>query len=231
MKTLMTIACICIAMLMHAATYEENLALSRTPTNEITTANAEAILDASIAVTNTATIVYCRAKKLVSYEKIVEKLAGNHCFPRVIAYTAYISSNDVLRTSALNTLVDMAKTDPTSYDVACSLAYYLNMIDSTNYTRRAQIAESFYNAGLVKQGTCVAFVHLHYKYNDKRLVEYAEFLRQHFDISFNDCIVNNTNEDDIKQLRFGVLYTYLWQTNKNFDRMLDGVDYAVKHYK
>ena len=50
-------------------------------------------------------------------------------------------------------------------------------------------------------------------------------------MSFNDCIVNNTNEDDIKHFRFGILYTYLWQTSKNFDRMLDGVDYAVKHYK
>lgn len=136
MKTLMTIACTCIAMLMHAATYEENLALSRTPTNEITTANAEAILDASIAVTNFTTIAYCRNKKLVSYEKIVEKLVGKHYFANTIANTAYISSNDVLRTSVLNMLVDMAKTDPTAYDVAFSLAYYLNRIDSTNFTRR-----------------------------------------------------------------------------------------------
>ena len=205
--------------------------MSRTPTNEITTANAEAVLDASIAVTNFAPIAYCRSKKLVSYEKIIEKLAGKHEFATTIANTAYISSNDVLRASALNTLVDMSKTDPTAYNVASSLAYCLNLIDGTNYTRRAQIAESFYNAGLVRQGTSIAFAHLPCKYNDKKLGEHAEFLRQHFDMSFNDCIVNNTNEDDIKHLKFGILYTYLWQTSKNFDRMLDGVDYAVKHYK
>lgn len=137
MKTTLTIACACIATLMHAATYEENLALSRTPTNEITTANAEAVLDASIAVTNSAPIAYCRNKKLVSYEKIVEKLAGKHHFANAIARTAYISSNDVLRTSALNMLVDMTKTDPTTYNTASSLAYYLNLVDGANYARRA----------------------------------------------------------------------------------------------
>ena len=221
-----------IATTVFAATYEENLALSRTPTNEITTANLEAIFDASIAVTNRTPIVYCRDKKLVSYEKIIEKLAGKHYFAGTIAYTAAISSNDVLRASTLNMLIDMSKTDPTSYYVAFNLAKYLKMIDSTtNYTRRAQIAKNFYNTGFVKQGTCIAFAYLSYKYNDKRLGEYAEFLKQYFDTSFNDCIVNNINDVDIKNLRFEYLYTYLLQTSKNFDRMLDGVDYAVKHYK
>ena len=61
---------------------------------------------------------------------------------------------------------------------------------------------------------------------------YASFLKEHFDVAYNDCIVNNTNDADAKNLRFGMLYWYLYMVgDKNkFDRMYDGIEYAKKHY-
>ena len=227
----MTLIAACFAMATAAATYEENLALSRTPTNEITAANAEAIVDACIAVTNGGPIAYCRDKKLVSCDKIIEKLAGHHIFAGIIVDTALISSNDVLRTSTINMLVDMAKTDPTAYNTAKILARLINCCDETNYARRQQIANQFFAGGFVRQGTAVAFEWINFNHIKLNDAEYASFLRQHFDNAFNVCVVNNTNEDDIKWFRFSMLFTYLYDNGKNFDRMLDGVEYVINYYK
>lgn len=76
MKKLMITACAMASMLGSAATYEENLELSRTPIDKVTAANVEAVCNAAVAVTNGNKVIECRNKKLITFEQ-VEVLLGN----------------------------------------------------------------------------------------------------------------------------------------------------------
>ena len=109
MKKLMITACAMATMLGSAATYEENLELSRTPVDKITAANVEAVCNAAVAVTNAYKVIHCRDKKLITFEQVEAFLGnGNPAFAQMLAYNAIASSNETLRASTYSKLEDLA---------------------------------------------------------------------------------------------------------------------------
>ena len=109
MKKLMIAACAMATMLGSAATYEENLELSRTPIDKITAANVEAVCNAAVAVTNGNKVIQCRDKKLITFEQVEALLGnGNPAFAWMLAYNAIASSNETLRESTYSKLEDLA---------------------------------------------------------------------------------------------------------------------------
>ena len=109
MKKLIIAACTMATMLGSAATYEENLELSRTPIDKITAANVEAVCNAAVAVTNAYKVIQCRDKKLITFEQVEALLGnGNPDFAQMLAYNAIASSNETLRASTYSKLEDLA---------------------------------------------------------------------------------------------------------------------------
>lgn len=109
MKKLMIAACAMATMLGSAATYEENLELSRTPIDKITAANVEAVCNAAVAVTNGHKVIECCDKKLITFEQVEAFLGnGNPAFAWCLAYNAITSSNETLRASTYSKLEDLA---------------------------------------------------------------------------------------------------------------------------
>lgn len=109
MKKLMIATCAMATMLGSAATYEENLELSRTPIDKITAANVEAVCNAAVAVTNGNKVIQCRDKKLITFEQVEALLGnGNPAFAWKLAYNAIVSSNETLRASTYSKLEDLA---------------------------------------------------------------------------------------------------------------------------
>ena len=109
MKKLMITACAMATMLGSAATYEENLELSRTPIDKITSANVEAVCNAAVAVTNAYKVIQCRDKKLITFEQVEVLLGnGNPAFTWWLAYNAIASSNETIRASTYSKLEDLA---------------------------------------------------------------------------------------------------------------------------
>lgn len=110
MKKLMISACAIATMLGSlAATYEENLELSRTPLDKINAANVEAVCNAAVAVTNGHKVIQCRENKLITFEQVEALLGnGNPAFSWWLAVNAIASSNDAIRASTYSKLEDLA---------------------------------------------------------------------------------------------------------------------------
>lgn len=110
MKKLMIAACAIATMLGSlAATYEENLELSRTPLDKINAASVEAVCNAAVAVTNGYKVIQCREKKLITFEQVEALLGnGNPAFSWWLADNAVASSNDAIRASTYSKLEDLA---------------------------------------------------------------------------------------------------------------------------
>ena len=126
MKKLMIAACAMATMLGSAATYEENLELSRTPIDKITAANVEAVCNAAVAVTNGNKVIQCRDKKLITFEQVEAFLGnGNPAFAWQLAYNAIVSSDETLRASTYSKLEDLALASADHDYRASSSLYWL----------------------------------------------------------------------------------------------------------
>ena len=126
MKKLMIAACAMATMLGSAATYEENLELSRTPIDKITAANVEAVCNAAVAVTNGNKVIQCRDKKLITFEQVEAFLGnGNPAFARQLAYNAIVSSDETLHASTYSKLEDLALASADHDYRASSSLYWL----------------------------------------------------------------------------------------------------------
>ena len=94
-----------------AATFEEQYALSRIPNNQVTAANAQAVIDASVATTNYSKIAYCRSQGFISFEKVNELLAGKWEFRAALNNNANASSNKTLQAAVIADLLAMDKNE------------------------------------------------------------------------------------------------------------------------
>ena len=129
MKRLMIAACAGATMLCSAATYEENLALARTPIDNVTKDNVEAVCNAALAVTNGTKVMQCRAKGLLTFEQVAAMFAGKDEFCSLLYANALYSSNDVLRAACVDSLLASAKVAPAgsfraSYNLAMAISKF-----------------------------------------------------------------------------------------------------------
>ena len=129
MKKLMIAACAGATMLCSAATYEENLALARTPIDNVTKDNVEAVCNAALAVTNRTKVMQCRAKGLLTFEQVAAMSAGKDEFCSLLYANALYSSNDVLRAACVDSLLASAKIAPAgsfraSYNLALAISKF-----------------------------------------------------------------------------------------------------------
>ena len=148
MKRLMIAAALASAsMLCSAATYEENFALASTPIGEVNKDNVEAVCNAALAVTNGSKIVKCRAKGLLTFEQVAAMVAGKEEFSNVLYQNALFSSNDVLRTACVDSLLASAKIAPAgSFRSSANLAYAVASF-KVSPARRIEIGRELIAAG------------------------------------------------------------------------------------
>ena len=183
MKKLMIAACAMATMLGSAATYEENLELSRTPIDKITAANVEAVCNAAVAVTNGNKVIQCRDKKLITFEQVEAFLGnGNPAFAWQLAYNAIVSSDETLRASTYSKLEDLALASADHDYRASSSLYWLGY--ECHYSKaRLASAKKLVAAGKKVHAIRVLLGNLPWSVyqgtaNDKFDAEYVSYMKE-----------------------------------------------------
>lgn len=110
MKKLIVMAVVASAVFaVVGATYEENLALVRTPLDQINAGNVQAVCNAAIAITNASKVISkCRDKGLLSFADVQSLLADKPWMENEMYANAVASSNVEVRAACYTALENFA---------------------------------------------------------------------------------------------------------------------------
>jgi hypothetical protein len=169
MKKLMMVAMLAGSFAGGAATFEEQYALSRIPNSKVTAANAQAVIDASIATTNYDKIAYCRSQGFISFEKVNELLAGKWEFRKALFNNAMVSSNKTLQAAVIADLLAMDKNEEKTDDVLYNAVLYFDHTAE----RKISVAKELMKVG--KQFKAIRPLYAHY--NNRVFVNNPEYVQ------------------------------------------------------
>lgn len=143
MNKLIVVAGLASTMMCGAATFEEQYALSRIPNDQVTAANAQAVIEASVATTNYGKIAYCRNAGFITAAQVQEMLAGKLEFANSLVNNASVSSDATVQAACIDSLVALAK----SSDKPFSALYYAVHDFDNRPERRMTVANELIAVG------------------------------------------------------------------------------------
>lgn len=143
MKKLIAVAGLASIMTCGAATFEEQDALSRIPNDQVTAANAQAVIEASVATTNCGKIAYCRTAGFITAAQVQEMLAGKLEFADHLVHNASVSSNATVQAACIDSLVALAKSSDKPFAALYNAVYNLD----NRPERRMAVANELIAAG------------------------------------------------------------------------------------
>lgn len=148
MKRLMFIFAAIAGISLYAATYEENMALANLPMDQITAANAQTVIDASLAVTNYEQLSKCREKGFLTYASLAELLKDKPYFYYGLFDNAMHSSNDTIRVACYESLEAFSLTEKPDEYYFCGKLFGLAKFLNLSPARRLETAKKLIAANL-----------------------------------------------------------------------------------